>query len=187
MARSPRPAEVGPWAKEKLSALDQYLDYYTKILKNQRWRTLYVDAFAGGGTAVIRKTSKHQEGQGQLIEDSTDPEQQEFIMGSPRIALDLPNPFDTYVFIDASGARISELEALCAEYGETRNIHIRPGSAESEIRWVLERNIRYATHRGVAFLDPFGAHLSWHTVEALAATRLFEVLVNFRCTWQSCG
>ena len=43
------PPEVGPWAKDKLDALARYLDYYTKVLKNGPWRTVYVDAFAGGG------------------------------------------------------------------------------------------------------------------------------------------
>ena len=50
-------AVVGPWAKEKLEALERYLDFYTKVLKNQRWRTIYVDAFAGGGRALVRADS----------------------------------------------------------------------------------------------------------------------------------
>ncbi|MDP2062954.1 MAG: three-Cys-motif partner protein TcmP [Phaeovulum sp.] len=33
--------------------------------------------------------------------------------------------------------------------------------------------------RGVAFLDPYGAHLEWATLEALAATGTMEVVVNF--------
>ena len=46
--------EVGPWARDKLDALARYLEFYTKVLKNQRWRTLYLDAYAGGGRAVVR-------------------------------------------------------------------------------------------------------------------------------------
>jgi three-Cys-motif partner protein len=179
MTKATKPAEVGPWAKEKLEALERYLNYYTTVLKNQRWRTLYVDAFAGGGTAKVRQKARADTGQTPLLEDIIDPEQEEFIRGSPRIALGLKNPFDTYVFIDASGARIAELEALRAEYGNRRNIHIRPGLAEDELGWVLKQNVSVDTHRGVAFLDPFGAHVGWSSVAALAETRLFEVLVNF--------
>lgn len=174
-----RPAVVGPWAKEKLEALERYLDYYTTVLKNQRWRTLYVDAFAGGGIAKIRKKAANNLGQAALLDVLSDMEQDEFIRGSPRIALALKNPFDTYVFIDASGARITELKAIKAEYGNSRNIHIRAGLAEDELQWVLGRNISVDTHRGVAFLDPFGAHLGWQSISALAQTKLFEVLVNF--------
>lgn len=54
-------AEVGPWAKEKLDILARYLDFYTKVLKNQPWRTIYIDAFAGGGSAKVRiKTNLQQ-------------------------------------------------------------------------------------------------------------------------------
>ena len=33
--------------------------------------------------------------------------------------------------------------------------------------------------RGVAFLDPYGPHLEWRTLEALAETGTMEVVVNF--------
>ena len=33
--------------------------------------------------------------------------------------------------------------------------------------------------RGVAFLDPYGAHLEWATLEALADTGTMEVVINF--------
>ncbi len=35
------------------------------------------------------------------------------------------------------------------------------------------------THRGIAFLDPFGAKLDWASIQKLADTGLFEVVVNF--------
>jgi protein gp37 len=50
---------VGPWARDKLDALQRYLDFYTKVLKNQRWRTIYLDAYAGGGRAVVRTGTRN--------------------------------------------------------------------------------------------------------------------------------
>ena len=179
MANQAEPAEVGPWAKEKLDALGKYLGYYTTVLKNMPWRTLYVDAFAGGGTAVIRANHQKHSADSPLFGEASDPEQQEFIQGSPRIALELSNPFSTYVFIDASGARVAELERIKAAYGTARNIHIKPGIADDQIEWVLKQNIKRSTHRGFAFLDPFGAHLGWSSVKGLADTGIFEVLINF--------
>ena len=179
MPGSRKPPEVGPWAKEKLVALHRYLDFYTKVLKNGRWRTVYVDAFAGGGQARIRQPDTSISGPSLLDFEPDDPEQQEVIAGSPRIALAIDNPFNRYVFIDPNGARVAELNALAAEYGQSRTISIRPGNAEDQVRWVLDQKISSSTHRGVAFLDPFGAHLSWNIIESLAATRLFEVLINF--------
>ena len=39
----------GPWTQEKLEILSRYLDAYTTALKNQPFRLIYIDAFAGPG------------------------------------------------------------------------------------------------------------------------------------------
>ena len=177
----PRLAEVGPWAKEKLKALERYLDFYTKVMKRQRWRTIYIDAFAGGGRAIIRQSRPVDDASFEsflLSEGTEEPEQQEFIRGSPRVALELANPFSTYVFIDADRERVAALNAL-GPFTDGRIIHVRQGTAASEIDWVLSHRLPRDKYRGVAFLDPFGAHLEWRTIEALASTGIFEVLINF--------
>lgn len=175
-----RPAEVGPWANEKLSALEAYLNYYTTRLKNQtQWTTIYLDAFAGGGKAVLRKKRKYPTTQGELWEEAPAAEQVEFVRGSPRRALEIKYPFTSYIFIDADPARVAMLTELKTEFGGSRRITIREGAADGQIEWVLSHKPDLRRHRGVAFLDPFGAHLSWDSVKALAHTRLFEVIINF--------
>lgn len=174
-----RPAEVGPWAKEKLEVLERYLEYYTTRLKNQRWRTIYLDAFAGGGRAVVRRRPRAATTQHSLWDEEPAPEVEEFVTGSPRRALKIANPFYSYIFIDADPKRVAMLEELKAEYGDERRITIRQGTADDEIAWVLAFTPTPKKHRGVAFLDPFGAHLSWESVLALARTRVFEVIINF--------
>jgi three-Cys-motif partner protein len=173
--------EVGPWAAEKLDALERYLDFYTKVLKNQRFKTIYLDAFAGGGRARIRPTSVTS--QGALFDPNDYPEFAEaevkaFVEGSPRRSLRIPNPFDAYIFIDADPARASTLEALKGEFPD-RKITVRNGDAGEQIAWALTYREHLKGRRGVAFLDPFGAHLPWASVVNLAKTRVFEVLVNF--------
>lgn len=180
MGKDAELAEVGPWAEQKLAALAAYLDFYTKVLKNQHWcRTIYLDAFAGGGLANLRKKAKHSSAGTPLWEDPPQPEKSHLILGSPRRALALANPFSTYVFVDADPKRIAQLDDLKAEYGQSRRIVVRQGSAAQEISWLLAQNISKKTHRGVAFLDPFGAHLPWLSVEALAKTQVFEAIINF--------
>lgn len=176
-----KPAEVGPWATEKLDVLAGYLSYYTTRLKKQtQWTTIYLDAFAGGGRAVVRRRPQRDEGaQPALWDDEPAEEQQEFVKGSPRRALEISNPFDNYIFIDADPARVGMLRDLKVEFRGRRKITIREGSADEQIAWVLSYSPDRKRHRGVAFLDPFGAHLSWESVRALAATGVFEVIVNF--------
>jgi hypothetical protein len=36
MTKKPQTGDVGPWAKEKLDALRQYLEFYTRVLKYQQ-------------------------------------------------------------------------------------------------------------------------------------------------------
>jgi three-Cys-motif partner protein len=173
--------EVGPWAKEKLDALARYLDFYTKVLKNQPWRTLYLDAYAGGGRAVIRaEECPAPSGPGLFGEElPIELEAHELIDGSPRVALGVANPFDRYVFVEPNPDRVAELEALRAEYMGRRTIDIRQTTAAEGIAWVAGQRIERRSHRGVAFLDPFGAKLDWASIQALADTGLFEVVVNF--------
>jgi three-Cys-motif partner protein len=122
MSKRPK-AGVGPWAKEKLDALGEYLNFYTKVLKNQsHWckGTIYIDAFAGPGRARVRATTRAaQSDYASLFQDSgphADPEAVEFLKGSPRVALDIENPFTWYIFIDQDPVRIAELKALKHEY-----------------------------------------------------------------------
>lgn len=174
--------EVGPWAKEKLGALGAYLDYYTKVLKNTPWwRKIYFDAYAGGGRAVVRRAAVEEGNPDQVsLFDSArsiDPEERELIDGSPRVALGIPNSFDRYVFVDPDPARAAELRALRDETGQS--VDVLELTAAAGVDWLLAQPIAKATHRGVAFLDPFGAKLNWDSVEKLAKTGLFEVFVNF--------
>ncbi len=172
-------AEVGPWAKDKLEALSRYLDYYGKVLKHTRWRTIYLDAYAGGGRAVVRVGETEEPPPDLFFTPPLDTSQRELIDGSPRVALNVANPFSRYVFVEPSPKRFAELEALKAEYGVGRTVYLIRGTAREGIDWVTSRGIGRSTHRGVAFLDPFGADLEWASVQKLADTGLFEVFVNF--------
>ena len=96
---------VGPWAKEKLKFLEDYLDAYTKVFLNQGWceGTIFIDAFAGAGRAPLRKSDIKAQTDQQLLFDGSsgnyeDEEELTFINGSPRVALGLKYTFDHYFF-----------------------------------------------------------------------------------------
>ena len=58
MTKRPKDNTVGPWAKQKLEALGQYLNFYTTVLKKQsHWLhgTIFVDAF---GLSRVRRKDK---------------------------------------------------------------------------------------------------------------------------------
>ena len=184
MTKKPKDNSVGPWAKEKLEALAQYLSFYTTVLKKQgHWLkgTVFVDAFAGPGLSRVRPKIKGSEGGPGLfpIDPASDKAEIEFLKGSPRVALDIENPFSRYVFVERDPKRIAELEALKAEYAKSRTIDVQARDANSALKDWIASGIDWRHHRAVVFLDPFGMQVPWPTVEMLAATKGVEVIVNF--------
>lgn len=121
---------VGQWAKDKLDRLSRYLHEYTKIMRKQRWCEgyYYIDAFAGPGQHEVRNKARPVS-RNKLLDvarfGQSQEEQQEFLAGSPRVALDIEYPFSAYVFVERSPVRVKELETLKAEYGNSRRIVIR--------------------------------------------------------------
>jgi three-Cys-motif partner protein len=117
---------VGPWAKDKLERLGKYLHAYTIIMKDQKWCRgfHYIDAFAGPGTHEIRQRKEDDRNvtQQALLDvarySAAEKEQQQFLAGSPRIALELH--FTNYIFIESSPERVAALKNLESEYSSTR-------------------------------------------------------------------
>jgi three-Cys-motif partner protein len=185
MTKKRKDESVGPWAREKLNALREYLGYYTKVLKNQRhWckSTIYVDAFAGAGSAPIRKKNKPVHDADLFSGEPsvpTDSEAVEFVDGSPLVALDIADPFSRYLFIESDPKRVAKLETLRDKRENPQSIEIKEGDANDQLLALLQSGLDWRTARAVVFLDPFGMHVPWATIEALAKTRGIEVLINF--------
>ena len=178
----------GKWAAEKLECLEKYLSAYTTILRKQSDRFqgyFYIDAFAGAGRARLRDKPQDAAEELQLIFQiaefgESDEERVEYIDGSPKIALGIEYPFTNYIFIDNNAERISKLQELKEAYADSRDISIREGNSNVELRdLVVESNIDWRRHRAVALLDPFGMQVPWGTIETLANTRAIGVIVNF--------
>lgn len=181
-------SEVGPWARDKLGRLQKYLSAYTTIMRKQKWCQgyVYVDAFAGPGSHKIRqrKSSTSESVQSLLLDVASDSqedkEQQEFIAGSPRVALEIEHPFSWYVFIEKEPDRVARLHQLRAEFGETRHIVVREEDCNAYLldRVVNNPKVDWSQWRGVVFVDPFGMHVPWSTIEALGQTHAIEVFLN---------
>ncbi len=107
---------VGPWAEQKLDALENYLAAYHKVMKYQKFKLIYIDAFAGAGWSKIR-TSEQQEAElGFPLDSDQETAQEKFIAGSPVRALTTGNGFDQYYFFDADKRRTSRLRQLKQEH-----------------------------------------------------------------------
>ncbi len=166
---------VGPWAKEKLEALEKYLRFYCSVLQKQRLTLVYIDGFAGAPITTLRSAATSEKAG--LWEDDQPAEQAEFVMGSPLRALGIQQGFDRHYFFDLDNKRTAELEALKPLW-PNKWIYVQTGDANERIQSLMKKIGRISGVKGVAFLDPYGPHLDWKTLEALASTRKFEVIIN---------
>lgn len=152
---------IGRWSVEKLNLLKKYLSAYVKILSNQAWCKgyEYIDAFAGTGKPKTK-------------------DEQVYIDGSPRIALSLSPPFTQYHFIEQSDWRVSRLLALRKEF-HALGIAIYHGDCNKVLHeQILPQLTRATQKRAIVFVDPFGMHIEWQTMVALAQPKTIEVFVN---------
>src|SRR5688500_8568983 len=112
---------VGPWAKHKLKHLQDYLAAYSRVLASyvrRGWFKGYyfVDAFAGPGTHSVRRRRDRADPLQQVLAEfvkdvEEDAGQQEFLAGSPRIALQTQPPFTRYVFVELNPKRAEALNS----------------------------------------------------------------------------
>lgn len=177
MKRDHRENTVGPWAAAKLDALEAYLKFYGMALSKQPFTRVYIDAFAGacitrvrGSTGTIEPSPFFEE-----VDDTEADEQEQFILGSPVRALNVPNGFHRHYFFDLDTTRAEKLRAVTN--GRT-GVNVEVGDCNPLIRH-LAPTLKRRGVRGVAFLDPYGAHLEWTTIEALADCGTMEVVINF--------
>lgn len=151
----------GDWTEDKLGILERYLDSYTTALKNQHFRLVYIDAFAGSGQVEL----------GQPDRDAV-----RLIRGSAKIAAQVDNkPFDRLVFVDKSAQQCTELEALRLKH-PSRNIDIVQSDAN---QFIHQLEMDWRSWRGVIFLDPFATQLVWSTVERIAGFDALDMWILF--------
>lgn len=90
--------------------------------------------------------------------------QEGFILGSPVRVLNVPNGIHRHHFFDLDETRADTLRAV----SEGRSgVTVQVGECNPLIR-DLAPSFKAPSIRDVAFLDPYGAHLEWATLEALA-------------------
>lgn len=170
----------GDWTTDKLESLRKYLEAYmiifTRNLRARALRTSFVDAFAGTGYRVRERGEVEQ---ALLLPELAEPEAQEFLKGSARIALEIAHPFDNYLFIERDPHRVKELEKLKETFpAKADAISIVRGEANNELRkWASKTD--WKRNRAVVFLDPYGMQVEWSLIETLARTKAIDLWLLF--------
>ena len=151
----------GRWTIEKLNILESYLDAYTTALKNQPFKLMYVDAFAGTGEISVR---------------SADDDARDFIDGSAKLAIEIDSkPFDRLIFVEKDTRRYNRLANLRKE-NPNRDIITIESDANSFLGNLQED---WRAWRGVLFLDPFATEVEWDTIEKIAGFNALDTWILF--------
>lgn len=87
------------WTEQKLTILEEYLGRYTTVLKDQDFRLIYVDAFAG--TGFVNPNVSSSQPSGYSWGDALDEPSIAVLSGSTRRAIAIADrPFDTFIFVE---------------------------------------------------------------------------------------
>jgi len=153
--------EIGYWSEIKLDIVRKYAAAYSTILSKQEWVRgyYYIDAFAGPGMHISKRTS-------------------DFVPGSPLNALNVEPPFTGYHFIDLNCEKVDLLRELTADREDVK-VH------EGDCNGILLQDVfpgvrRQACERALCLLDPYGLHLDWEVVYTAGQSRAIEVFLNFQ-------
>ena len=168
----------GQWTLDKLDCVRAYLDAYAKVMKNQKFKTAYIDAFAGTGYTRFKdeKTAYAEETEDQMAES----EAEEFRQGSAQIALEVEPPFGTYIFVEKGRKRAKELEKLRTKFPHRATaIKITVGDANTELARLCNPRMKWGGRRAVLFLDPYGMQVDWSTIEGAGRTGSIDMLFLF--------
>lgn len=152
--------EVGYWSEVKLDIVREYAQAYSKILNAQETirRHIYVDAFAGAGVHISRRTG-------------------EYVPGSPVNALNVRPPFSEYHFIDLDGTRADRLQQVTE--GE-KNVRVYHGDCNEILLSQVFPRAQYEDYsRWLVLLDPYAINLDWEVVAKAGAMRSIEIFLNF--------
>jgi len=153
----------------KLNTIADYLQFYTTALGG-KFRLTYIDGFAGSGEIPIKSELPLFDG---VIE------YEKVIPGSARNSLSLDRPFDSYVFADTKKSNVTSLSLLSKEFPHLADrIRVVRGDANGVVLdYCTAHNPK--TDRAVIFLDPFGNHVNWSTVEAVARCKGIDLWYLF--------
>jgi three-Cys-motif partner protein len=169
----------GNWTSDKLDRVRKYLQAYTIIFdrnpRAKKLHTIYVDAFAGTGY----RTQSNLTGNNFLLPELIETENQNFLKGSARNALEITPHFKEYLFIERDPEYCRELESLKSEFSiDIEKINIVNEDANSYLlRWC--RSTDWRMTRAVVFLDPYGMQIEWPLLDCLAKTKAVDLWILF--------
>lgn len=152
--------EIGYWSEIKLDIVRKYASAYSTIMSAQPAirKHIYIDAFAGAGRHVSRRTG-------------------EFVLGSPLNALEVVPPFSEIHLIDLHGGKVTELRR---QIGLRQDVFFYEGDANKVLLDTVFPRCKYEDfNRALCLLDPYALNVDWSVLQTAGQMGSIEVFYNF--------
>jgi three-Cys-motif partner protein len=154
-------ADVGSWAQEKYLRVWTYDQLFATGMKNSWDERVYIDLFSGSGYSRIRSTG-------------------EILIGSPLLALQIPDRFDRYIFCDAHHEYLQVLQRRVERIAPGVQAHYLPGDVNliiDSVRDCIPRGSRAHRVLSFCFVDPFSVNFRFANVRRLGEDRYVDFLI----------
>src|SRR3989441_11807855 len=137
-----------------------YAQLFSTGMKNKWSHRTYLDLFSGPGYSRVRDTNR-------------------VVLGSPMIALNLPDQFDYYVFADENTESLDALRTRVSRLGHSVTPTYIPGDANEKVGRVLEVISKTPSKSTLSFcfLDPYKLNIHFQTVQRIAEGRAVDFLI----------
>jgi three-Cys-motif partner protein len=146
-------SEVGAWAEDKYTLVGLYDRLFSTGMKN-KWPTrVYIDLYSGPGFVRVRGTNR-------------------MMVGSPLLALGVPDPFDKYIFCENVPELLSALQTRFSRLARGTDAAFIPGDCNERIEEICANIPAPSPRRGVltfCFVDPFDISIKFSTVRRLSS------------------
>src|SRR5438477_4347685 len=152
--------DIGPWAEQKYQYVGMYAQLFSTGMKNKWAHRIYLDLFCGPGYSRVRDTNR-------------------VVLGSPMIALSLPDQFDSYVFADENTESLDALRTRVSRLGHKVTPTYIPGDANDRVGRVIDVISKTPTKSTLSFcfLDPYKLNIHFDTVRRIAEGRAVDFLI----------
>lgn len=168
----------GEWTKAKLFIVDNYLKLYTKALKNQKFKKIYIDSFAGSGKVDLSNENNFENSKPLYnMLGIKEVNGNDIITGSPLIALQCD--FDKYYFIEIDPDRLNELKTEVSEKYKEKvdKIEFINANCNERIKDIIAKVTKY--DRCVLFIDPYAIELKWSTIVEISKCKGLDIIYLF--------
>lgn len=152
--------EIGYWSEIKLDIVRKYAVACSQIMTAQSniKKHIYIDAFAGAGRHISRRTG-------------------EFVLGSPLNALEVRPPFGEIHLIDLDRDKLAELRRWT---GSRPDVYIYQADANQVLLDKVFPRCRYEDfNRALCLLDPYRLNVDWRVLQAAGEMGSVEIFYNF--------